>query len=74
MARTKATAAKDSGGGPGKSHSDATKARRSGRRGAVPGEPTNRRRSHVSGGGGERDIHHTHEPVEKGKGKLRRSR
>ena len=28
----------------------------------APGEPTNPPRSRVSGGGGERDIHHTHDP------------
>jgi hypothetical protein len=27
----------------------------------VPGAPTSGRRSKVSGGGGERDLHHTHD-------------
>jgi hypothetical protein len=36
----------------------------------MPGEPTNMRHSRVSGGGGERDSHHAHNPPEKGKGKL----
>jgi hypothetical protein len=30
-----------------------------------PGEPTNPDRSRVSGGGGERDRHHTHDPAMK---------
>jgi hypothetical protein len=30
-----------------------------------PGTPTNDRQSHVSGGGGERDSHHTHDPKDK---------
>jgi hypothetical protein len=28
----------------------------------APGEPTSTERSRVSGGGGERDLHHTHTP------------
>lgn len=28
----------------------------------LPGEPTSTERSHRSGGGGERDTHHTHNP------------
>lgn len=49
-------------GGPGASHEN---------RNAEPpprddhradGEPTNTRHSHQSGGGGERDIHHTDDP------------
>jgi hypothetical protein len=30
-----------------------------------PGEPTNPDRSRVSGGGGERDRHHSHDPATK---------
>jgi hypothetical protein len=30
-----------------------------------PGEPTSSDRSRVSGGGGERDRHHTHDPSKK---------
>jgi hypothetical protein len=30
-----------------------------------PGTPTNSRRSRISGGGGERDSHHTHDPKSK---------
>ena len=48
-------------GGPGASHEDASKPQpkpppRSGR---APDEPTNTPFSHVSGGGGERDRHHS---------------
>lgn len=50
-------------GGPGASHEDASKPQpkpppRSGR---APDEPTNTPFSHVSGGGGERDRHHSHD-------------
>lgn len=53
-------------GGPGSSHEredlpDRTEARK-----PVPGEPTNPPFSQVSGGGGERDDHHTHDPRLKG--------
>lgn len=52
----------DRWGGPGSSHED--------RKDPEPvkgpprsrGEPTNTRFSHVSGGGGERDRHHGHDP------------
>jgi hypothetical protein len=57
-------------GGPGSSHQDrehpGKNQQPTGRKGGggddrpVPGEPTNRRQSRVSGGGGERDSHHTH--------------
>ena len=57
-------------GGPGSSHQDAAKPEKGhenddGRHGAVPGAPTNPSRSRVSGGGGERDIKHTHDPITK---------
>jgi len=49
-------------GGPGSSHQreDRTLARAHKR--PADGEPTNDDRSHVSGGGGEHDRHHTHDP------------
>ncbi len=48
-------------GGPGSSHQDATKPQRSVQRsGPTPGSPASDTRSHVSGGGGERDRHHRH--------------
>jgi len=65
----KTQAADRSHGGPGSSQQDATKPTAPRHDGASPGEPTNSRRSQVSGGGGERDAHHTHSPREKGKGK-----
>lgn len=53
-------------GGPGSSHQrpdlpDPTEDRE-----PEPGQPTNGRQSDVSGGGGVRDSHHTHNPPEKG--------
>ena len=63
MASSKKTAAADrSHGGPGSSRQDRTKPKKEPARGVQPGEPTNSRRSRVSGGGGERDVHHTHDP------------
>jgi hypothetical protein len=59
-------------GGPGSSHQDrdhpGKNRQPTGHKGGgdragtppEPGEPTNRRDSRVSGGGGERDSHHTH--------------
>jgi hypothetical protein len=57
-------------GGPGSSHQDRSHpgknrqpaGHKGGGAGAgpQPGEPTNPRESRVSGGGGERDRHHTH--------------
>jgi hypothetical protein len=62
MASSKKTAAADrSHGGPGSSQRDRTKPKRATAR-VPPGEPTNSRRSRISGGGGERDAHHTHDP------------
>ena len=51
-------------GGPGSSQRDATKPKPEGEARHGP-EPRQRRtpdRSRVSGGGGERDKHHTHDP------------
>ena len=71
---TKTPAADRSHGGPGSSHEDATKApapEPAGHRKAsgghsnetpTPGAPTNPNRSERSGGGGERDKHHSHDP------------
>jgi hypothetical protein len=59
-------------GGPGSSHQDREHPGKNhqptGKKGGgdqaaagpEPGEPTNPSRSRVSGGGGERDTHHTH--------------
>jgi hypothetical protein len=69
MTGKKTPAADRSHGGPGSSSHDASKPQEPHRSGPLPGEPTNPPRSSVSGGGGERDIHHTHNPPQKGKGK-----
>jgi len=52
-------------GGPGSSHEDATKTPRTEPAEPAPGAPTSQQRSRVSGGGGERDSHHSHDPREK---------
>lgn len=55
-------------GGPGSSHQGGShhSAHREGDdQRPEPGEPTNPDHSRVSGGGGERDIHHTHDPKTK---------
>lgn len=46
-------------GGPGSSHQDRSKPFEPDH-GPTPGSPTNHSKSGVSGGGGERDAHHTH--------------
>ncbi len=71
---SKTPAADRSHGGPGSSHEDATepktdepKRASGGHRNAPPqpNAPTNTRSSQVSGGGGERENHHTHDPATK---------
>lgn len=52
-------------GGPGASHENA-KAPKSVSK--PPADNDQRRHSQVSGGGGERDKHHTHDPEQKGGG------
>jgi hypothetical protein len=47
-------------GGPGASHEDRSKPMPAKTDPRPPGSPTNSPRSHVSGGGGERDNKHTH--------------
>lgn len=70
MSTSKKTPAADrSHGGPGSSQQNAAAPDNDRRPGPVPGPPTNTRHSRISGGGGERDNHHTHDPSEKGKGK-----
>jgi len=72
MSTSKKTEATDrSKGGPGSSHQDAAQGQNQhdaqhAHGGAKPDRPTNTQFSRVSGGGGERDIHHTHEPEMKG--------
>jgi hypothetical protein len=71
MSSSKKTGAADrSHGGPGSSRQNRNEphdaAHKAAQRGAPPpGLPTNPPRSRVSGGGGERDIHHTHDPTPK---------
>jgi len=48
-------------GGPGASHEDRSKPEPEERETRADGEPTNPNRSQVSGGGGERDIRHSHD-------------
>ena len=48
-------------GGPGSSHQSASKPGPNEDQSPEPGQPTNPDRSRVSGGGGERDKHHTHD-------------
>jgi hypothetical protein len=52
-------------GGPGASHEDRTEPQPAKRDPRAPGEPTNTPYSHVSGGGGERDRRHAHDPFAK---------
>ena len=53
-------------GGPGASHEDASKPKPEGDTSQRDSErPTNQKHSRVSTGGGERDIHHTHDPATK---------
>jgi hypothetical protein len=49
------------GGGPGSSHQTPEKPAHREKGHTQPGAPTNPSRSQVSGGGGERDRHHTHD-------------
>ena len=51
-------------GGPGSEHNSRSP-RQYKRDAPLPGEPTNPDRSRVSGGGGERDKHHSHDPAVK---------
>lgn len=53
-------------GGPGSSHQRPDLPDPTEGRGPEPGQPTNGRQSDVSGGGGVRDSHHTHNARDKG--------
>lgn len=50
-------------GGPGASHENAKKPLEIRK---PPADDDTRRQARVSGGGGERDSHHTHDPARKG--------
>lgn len=52
-------------GGPGSSHENRDRPEPHKGDTRRPGEPTNTPYSHVSGGGGERDRRHSHDPAEK---------
>lgn len=53
-------------GGPGSSQQDRTRPEKSTKeKMPAPGSPTSTRSSKVSGGGGERDKHHSHDPKSK---------
>ncbi|MGE5476495.1 MAG: hypothetical protein ACM3Q1_07565 [Bacteroidales bacterium] len=62
MASDKAPQTDRSHGGPGSSHQDPSQPQSPREAKPDPGEPTNKKRSRVSGGGGEQDRHHTHDP------------
>ncbi len=55
-----------SGGGPGSSHQDKSQPGGDRRHGPEPRQRRTEDRSRVSGGGGERDSHHTHDTRTKG--------
>jgi hypothetical protein len=69
----KPPAADRSHGGPGSSAQNAAAPKNDRRPGPVPDAPTNTRHSRVSGGGGEYDSHHAHDPSDKGKGRIKAS-
>lgn len=52
-------------GGPGSSHQRPDLPDPTAGRGPAPGEPTNGPDARVSGGGGEQDRKHSHNPAEK---------
>jgi hypothetical protein len=68
MASSKKTESADrSRGGPGSSHQDRIQDENAhAHSGTKPDQPTNTAFSRVSGRGGERDIHHTHDSEMKG--------
>ena len=53
-------------GGPGASHEDRSKPKPPDKAGSATAPDHADNRSHVSGGGGEGDKHHTHAPEKKG--------
>lgn len=52
-------------GGPGASHEDRAESQPEDNAQRDSGRPTNTKASQVSGGGGERDVNHTHDPATK---------
>lgn len=65
MASHKAPQTDRTHGGPGSSHQDATQPQSPREAKPAPGQPTNQDSSRKSGGGGERDRHHSHDPARK---------
>jgi hypothetical protein len=65
MSTSKKTPASIRQGGPGASHENAKAPLEINK---PPADTDLRQRSKVSGGGGERDSHHTHDPEKKGGG------
>lgn len=55
-----------SGGGPGSSHQGGSHGHATRQPATEEGGATSTAKSRVSGGGGERDSHHTHDPGQKG--------
>jgi len=53
-------------GGPGASHENRKHPEKSQRRGDNPREGKDPHLADISGGGGEQDAHHTHDPARKG--------
>jgi hypothetical protein len=73
VSRKKTPSADRSRGGPGSSHQDRVQGENAhAHAGTKPDQPTNTVFSGVSGGGGERDIHHAHDPERKGRPAPRR--
>jgi hypothetical protein len=65
MSSKKIPAADRSQGGPGSSHERPDRPSPSLQAGPHAGHPQTAKTSHRSGGGGERDKHHTHDPTTK---------
>lgn len=53
-------------GGPGAAHENRKRPEKSAPKGRRPEDAHSDRRTGISGGGGERDSHHTHDPRLKG--------
>ena len=66
MASSKKNPNSERFGGPGASHENRRHPEKSQPRGPHPAEKKSTRFSGVSGGGGEPDAHHSHDPAAKG--------
>jgi hypothetical protein len=65
MAKSKKNPEVEHVGGPGSSHQNRREPEKSRPRGRHPAEGQSTRFSGVSGGGGEPDAHHSHDPRQK---------